>query len=112
MNSDILALVFDLKDKIIKSDLYIDLKNKEKIMLDDIICSKLLYEFQKAQDNYNESKRFEKYGSNIQEFQKILSEKKSQVYENKLVKEYLNAYNKFKIKLKEIEKIIFENITK
>ena len=49
-NNDILILTFELKDKIINSDEYIDLKSKEKMMLEDRECSFLLSEFEKIKD--------------------------------------------------------------
>ena len=109
-NSDILALAYDLKDKIIESDLYKDLKDKEKKMLEDEECSKLLSAFQIAKDEYKEAKRFEKYGSNVEIVQKRISELKYELDENELVKEYNLAYKRMKKKLKEIGKNIFKDI--
>ena len=51
-NNDILILTFELKDKIINSDEYIDLKSKEKMMLEDSGCSFLLSEFEKIKEEY------------------------------------------------------------
>lgn len=110
MNSEILAKAFELKEKMINSDIYKELKNKEKNMLDDKECFALLNAYQLAQDKYNEAKRFEKYGGKVEETQKELSEVKKKVYENKYVKEYNFAYKKMLKELNEIEKIIFKDI--
>ena len=86
--SEILIKVFELKDMIVNSDLYLELKNKENAMLEDEECSKLLYLYQNVQSKYNEAKRFEKYGSNVENIKKELSELKFKLDENNFVKEY------------------------
>ena len=111
-NSEILALTFKLKEEIINSELYKDLKDKEKKMLEDEECSKLLYLYQDAQSKYNEAKRFEKYGSDMEKVSGELSEIKKKVYENKFVKEYNAAFKKMNKELKRIEGIIFKDIIK
>ena len=111
-NSEILSLTYDLKDKIIESDLYKDLKEKEKKMLEDEECMKLLISFENIKEEYEQAKRFEKYGSDLASVQKRLSEIKYMVDENELVKEYNLAYRRLKKKLKEIEKIVFKDIIK
>ena len=111
-NSDILSKVFDLKDQIVNSELYIELKDKEKKMLEDEECSKLLYLYQDAQSKYNEAKRFENYGSDLGKASKELSDIKVKVEENKFVKEYNECYKKMKKELKKIEKILFKDIVK
>ena len=111
-NSDILSKVFDLKEQIINSDLFVELKDKEKKMLEDEECSKLLISYQNIQSEYNEAKRFEKYGSDIQTVSKKLSDIKIKVEENKFVKEYNECYKKMKKELKRIENILFKDIVK
>lgn len=111
-NSEILSKVFDLKDQIINSELYIELKDKEKKMLEDEECSKLLYLYQDAQSKYNEAKRFENYGSDIDKASKELSDIKVKVEENNFVKEYNECYKKVKKELKRIEKILFKDIVR
>jgi len=109
-NSKIIAKVFALKEEIVNSDLYKDLKNRERKMLEDEDCFKLLHLYQEAQSKYNEAKRFEKYGSDLAKVSKELSEIKCKVNENKLVKEYNEAFKTMKKQLKKIEKIIFKDI--
>lgn len=111
-NSEILSKVFDLKDQIVSSELYIELKNKEKKMLEDEECSKLLYLYQDAQCKYNEAKRFENYGSDMAKVSEELSKIKAKVEENKFVKEYNECYKKMKKELKRIEKILFKDLVK
>ena len=109
-NSEILALTFKLRDQIVNSELYKNLKEKEKKMMEDEECSKLLYLYQNIQSKYNEAKRFEKYGSDIELVSKELSEIKYKVDENELVKEYTQTYKNLNKELKNIEKIIFKDI--
>lgn len=111
-NSEILGKVFDLKEKFINSELYVELKRKEKEMLDNEECSKLLYLYQNVQSKYNEAKRFEKYGSDLKLASKELSEIKCKVEENYFVKEYNECYKRVKKELKRIEKILFKDIIK
>lgn len=111
-NSEILVLTFKLRDEIINSKLYKELKEKEKKMMDDEECSRLLYLYQNVQSKYNEAKRFEKYGSDIESVSKELSEIKYKVDENKLVKDYYEIFKKMNKELKNIEKIIFKDILK
>lgn len=111
-NVDILKKVYDLKDKIIVSDIYVELKEKEKKMLDDNECSRLLSLYQEAQSKYNEAKRFENYGGDVERASKELSNIKVKVEENKLVKEYNESYKRMKKELKKIERILFKDIIK
>ena len=111
-NSDILALTFELKEKLLNSDSYKILKMCEKNMIEDKECSLLLSEFEKAKEEYAQAKRFEKYGGDISGATKRLSEIKYLVDENKYVKEYNKAYKEMRKQLKSIEKIIFKDIVK
>ena len=111
-NSEILSKVFELKHKIVNSDLYIEMKNKEKEMLEDEECYKLLCSYQEFQSKYNEAKRFENYGSNVELAGKELSDIKIRVENNHFVKEYNECYKKMKKELKRIEKILFKDIVK
>jgi cell fate (sporulation/competence/biofilm development) regulator YlbF (YheA/YmcA/DUF963 family) len=111
-NCDILALSYCLKDELLNSELYKNLKEKEQIMLEDKDCSMLLCAFQQLKNEYNEAKRFEKYGSDIDGVQKRLSELKYKLDENKLVRDYNLAYKEMRKKLKQIEKIVFKDIIK
>lgn len=111
-DTEILALVYELKEKIVNSDLYKNLKNNEKAMIEDEECFKLLYLYQNIQNEYNEAKRFEKYGSDVENVQKRLFEIKYKVDENELVKKYNESYKLMKKELKNIEKIMFKDIIK
>lgn len=111
-NSNILLMTFELKEKILNSDEYKSLKEKESKMLKNRECIILLSEFEKVKEEYNQAKRFEKYGSNIEVVQKKLSDIKYKVDTNELVKEYNKAYKTMKRNLKEIENIIFKDIFK
>lgn len=108
--SDILEDAFKLREIILKNELYLDMKEKEKLMLEDENVSKLLLLFENLKEEYNQAKRFEKYGSDISSAQKKLSEVKYLIDENYLVKAYNLAYKKMKLQLKEIEYNIFEDI--
>ena len=112
LNSDILAKTFELKEMLMNSDTYMQLKECEKNMLDDKECFILLNAYQLAQGKYNDAKRFEKYGGKVEEAQKELSELKLKVDENQLVKEYNKSYKEMRKELKKIESIIFKDIVK
>lgn len=111
-NGEILLLTYDLKDSILSSDLYKDLKEKEKKMLDDEECFKLLCSFQTLKHEYEEAKRFEKYSSDVKSIQSKLSQLKIEIDNNKLVKEYNCAYKVMKRELKKLENIIFDGVFK
>lgn len=111
-NSEIIAKTFELREKLLNSEVYKILKEKEKEMVDNEECFKLLSDFQCAKDKYNDAKRFEKYGGNIEESQRELSKIKRQLSENKYVKTYNEAYRKMIEQLRNIEKIIFKDIIK
>ena len=111
-NSDIIAKTFELKDKLVNSDLYIDLKKKEQDMLNNEECFKLLNSYQEAQTRYNDAKRFEKYGGDVASASKELSDIKCLVENNELVKAYNESYNNLRKELKRIEKILFKDVLK
>ncbi len=108
--SDILSTTFKLKETILKSELYLDMKEKEKKMLENQEVSKLLLLFDSLKEEYSQVKRFEKYGSDVSLVQKKLSEVKYQLDENSFVKAYNLAYKKMKAQLKCVEECIFEDI--
>ena len=108
--SDILSDAFKLREIILQSDLYLDMKEKEMKMLEDEEVSNLLYLFENLKEEYGQAKRFEKYGADVSLVQKKLSEVKYKLYENSLVKAYNLAYKKMKVQLKYIEDIILEDI--
>lgn len=112
LNSEILAKTFELKEKMISSDTYKELKEKEQKMINDQEAFSLLNLYQSVQDKYNEAKRFEKYGGNVENAQKELMDVKKKVYENEYVKEYNLAYRKMQKELNDIEKILFKDIIK
>lgn len=109
-NSEILKLTLELKERIVSSESYINLKEKEKKMMENDECCKLLHLYQSVQSEYNEAKRFEKYGSKVDEVLKRLSEIKYKVDENVFVKEYNEAYKQMNKELKKIEEVIFKDI--
>ena len=108
--SNILALAFELKQKIVESVLYNDLKEKEKRMLENEESSNLLFSFEKLKDEYKEAKRFEKYGANPVEIQRKMSELKYKLDSHMLIREYNEAYKNMRRELKNIESIIFDDI--
>ena len=99
-------------NKIVNSEEYKDLKCKEEKMLENEDSFKLLNYYQEIQSKYNEAKRFEKYGSNLESVSKELSEVKGKVYDNYIIKDYNLAYKKMVKQLKIIEKIIFKDVIK
>ena len=109
-NSEILSLVFELKDNIMSSEFYITLKEKEKQMMDDEECFKLLNLYQSVQEEYNNAKRFENYGGKVEETQQKLSQVKKKVNDNPLVIEYNMAYKKLVKELEKIQDTLFDGI--
>lgn len=109
-NSDILSVVFELKDNIMNSDFYVALKEKEKQMMDDSECFKLLNLYQSVQEEYNNAKRFENYGGKVVETQLKLSQVKKKVSDNPLVVEYNMAYKNLVKELEKIQDILFDGI--
>lgn len=81
-------------------------------MIEDEECFRLLMEYQNSQSRYNEAKRFEKYGGDILNAQKKLSDVKFLVDENVLVKEYNQVYKEFVMRIRKIENILFKDIIK
>lgn len=108
--TEIMVKTYELKEQFINSDVYVDMKNKEKLMLEDKECFDLLCLYQDKQHEYNEAKRFEKYGSDVSKIGEELQVIKSKVYNNKYVKEYNDAYKNVNKIVKDIERIIFEDI--
>lgn len=111
-STDILVLTYELKDKIINCNLYKELKEKEKEMIKNDRCRLLFNKFQRAQDEYNDAKRFQNYGSNLNEIGTRLSLVKQEVYNNEFIKEYNHLYSEMRKTLANIEKIIFKDIIK
>lgn len=109
-NSDILRKVFELKDMLVDSELYKRVKLAEEKMMKDETCFILLNTYQDVQKEYNEAKRFEKYGSDVLSVQKQLSDIKKKVNENELVIKYNEVYKEMKKELKKIEKMLFKDI--
>ena len=111
-NSEILAKVFQLKDMIVENELYKDLKIKEKEMMDNDECFNLLCLYQNVQSKYNEAKRFENFGCDVNSIAKELSDIKCKVDNNQLVKAYNVSYKKVKQQLKDVESLLFKDIVK
>ena len=108
-NTEITSKVYQLKEMLLKSNEYLDVKEKERIMEEK--CSDLLIKYNYLFNEYNEALRFVKYGSDVNMAQKKLEECKKELDNNKYVIEYRASYKNMNKKLKEIERIIFEGIT-
>ena len=107
-NTQVLIKAYELKEKILDSSEYKNVKEKEKEMEEK--CSMLLIKYNNLFNEYNQALRFEKYGSDVNVARQELAECKLELDNNQYVKEYREAYKEMEIKLKEIEKIIFEKI--
>lgn len=107
---EILNLTYELKDDLKNSNLYKDMINKEKEMIDDHETFILLNKYQIAQNEYNQALRFKDYDDTYKIKQIKLFEIKKTVDVNIYVKEYNLSYNKFIKQLKEIENEVFKDI--
>lgn len=102
-----------LLNKLIKDNSkYIELKKKEKSMLEDEETLKLLMDYQNKQSEYNDAIKYEKYGSNPELKRKELADLKYKVDTNVLVMEYNNAYKEMKNILDQVSNIVFEGVIK
>lgn len=102
-----------LLNKLIKDNSkYIELKKKEKSMLEDEETFKLLMDYQNKQSEYNDAIKYEKYGSNPELKRKELADLKYKVDTNVLVMEYNNAYKEMKNILDQVSNIVFEGVLK
>ena len=86
LDTEILSLTYELKEMIINSKEYKDVKEKEKIMEEK--CVSLLIKYNNLVDEYNNAIRFEKYGSDVNKVQKALHECKIELDTNEYVKDY------------------------
>ena len=107
-NTEITAKVYKLKELLINSKEYKDVKEKEKLMEDN--CTTLLIKYNHLFNEYNQALRFKDYGSDVGKIQKELNICKLELDNNEYVKEYKKAYKIMNRLLKEIQNIIFENL--
>lgn len=108
LDTKILESTYELKEMLLKSEEYKNVKEKEKIMEDK--CSDLLIKYNYLVNEYNNAIRFEKYGSDVEGARKALADFKLELDSNKYVKEYNEAYKKMNNLLKDLQDIIFEGI--
>ena len=102
-----------LLNKMIKDNSkYIELKKKEKSMLEDEETFKLLVDYQNKQSEYNDAIKYENYGSNPEVKRKELADLKYKVDTNILVMEYNKAYKEMKQVLDQVSNIVFEGVLK
>ena len=107
-NTQIISKVYDLKQMILNSNEYKQVKEKEKVMEEN--CASILVRYSNIFNEYNEALRFKDYGANVNEVQKRLHLCKLELDENIYVKEYKEAYKKMNELLGEIEGILFASI--
>jgi cell fate (sporulation/competence/biofilm development) regulator YlbF (YheA/YmcA/DUF963 family) len=110
LDTEIIALTYELKEKLINSKEYKDVKEKEKIMEEK--CAHLLIKYNHLMDEYNNAVRFEKYGGDVEGSRKRLAECKMELDTNEYVKSYNEAYKKMNKLLRNLEDIIFEGLIK
>ena len=108
INTEIIIKTYELKDKILNSKEYKEVKEKEKEMEDN--CSLLLIKYNRLFNEYNEAIRFKDYGSDVNKAQKELANCKKELDENNYVKEYRNSFKKMNKILKDIEKELFNEL--
>ena len=93
-------IAFELHDKLLASEEYKQLKEKEKIMLSNPESSFLLNNYQELLIAYNDNKSNENL--------KKLHVSKLKLDENNLVKEYKDAYKNYQILVGNITDIVFD----
>lgn len=101
-----------INELIKKNQKYLTLKEREKVMLDDKDTFKLLVDYQKKQDEYNEALKYKDYGSNPGKVQKELADIKYLVDTNELVKNYNLAYKELIELLNQVNETILEGVIK
>ena len=106
--TEILAKVYELKESILDSKEYKDVKEKERLMEEN--CSALLIEYNHLFEEYNNALRFEKYGSNLSDIQKKLHECKLRLDTNPYVISYRDAYKHMQEILNEIQNTMYKDI--
>lgn len=105
-----LELALKIKDDIKNSFLYKDLKEKEKMMLEDELTFILLSKYQEKQEEYNQSLKYEKYGSNPDKVRKELADLKLEVDRNSFVVAYKKSYQELFDLLNKLNKTILGGI--
>ena len=108
LDTKILELTYDLKELLVNSYEYKDVKTKEKLMEEN--CSELLIKYNYLVNEYNNALRFEKYGSDVTKARKELADFKFILDSNEYVKAYNEAYKKMNKLLSKLESIIFKGI--
>ena len=108
INTEIIAKVYELKEKLINSKEYKLVKDKEKLMEEK--ANELLTRYNYLFNEYNEAKRFENYGGKVKEYQKLLADTKLELDRNEYVIEYRKAYKDMEQVLSNIQDILFKDI--
>lgn len=106
--TDILTKVYELKDKLLNSEEYKNVKEKERLMEEN--CNSLLIKYNYLFNEYNQALRFKDYGSDVTKAQRELNECKKELDNNEYVKEYRSAYKKMTKLLNDVEMNIFQNL--
>lgn len=107
-NTEITSKVYKLKELLMDSKQYKEVKEKEKLMEEN--CSNLLIRYNYLFNEYNEALRFKDYGSDVESKQKELNQCKIELDNNEYVKEYKKAYNNMNKLLSEIQDVIFDGL--
>jgi len=101
MKEKVLQRVYDLVDEIKSKKEYIRLKELKGILDSDESLSKLVLEFNKAKDKYNEVSKYGKHHPDLEKVQNSLSQSKNALFTNEIISEY-------KVLEKEIQKLLDE----
>lgn len=107
-NTKITAKVYELKEMLLHSREYEEVKNKERLMEEN--CANLLIKYNDLFNKYNDALRFKDYGSDVASAQKSLFNCKKELDNNPYVQDYKNSYRKMNQLLQELQSLIFENI--
>ena len=98
----IISLSYQIHDMLLESEEYLNLKRKEKEMLDDPVSSKLVDDFKRLEEKYGYDKE--------KDVQKELSQAKIKMNENKKVIAYKEAYKQYQILVGKVTDICFDGV--
>lgn len=108
LNTLVLAKVYELKDLLLESNEYKNVKKKEQLMEEN--CQNILIRYNYLFEEYNQALRFEKYGSDVNKIQKELNECKKELDRDEYIKDYRKAYKEIDKLLKSIQNTIFDKL--
>lgn len=112
MKQEIIEKTYELVDEIKGSEDYKKLQKLHKIIDTNSEIKELINIFKKYNDKYEEVSKYGKYHPDLKKVQKQFSEAKTNLYSNKLVKEYKELENRIQKILDNISKELAIGVSK